>query len=482
MGKLVAFFGGVLSASCYYKLNRDSGLWSNRALRWSWGWNEKDYTFINWHHSVSIKPKLFSEPYFVEDVERLLEMAVHEKRKIRVVGAGCSPNKSAFCDDIMISLRNMKKIKVFKEKRQIFVEAGATFHEINKALHQNGLGMFNLTSISEQTIGGAISFAIHGTGISLPSLASCVDSFTLVTPSEGSLFCSSTSNPEIFYAGIGNLGVLGVVTSMTLNVEDAFKLRACQEPSTLQKLMSGGNLETLLQSNRHFRFWWFPHTDHVMQWSANKVSNDTPNKNLGDRIAKQEWYLNYALETALLFGKFFPPISVIANKFAANFFFNSKTEIVNWSPDVFNFDCLFRQYVSEWAIDRKYCFEALEDLQNLIKRNPSWAVNFPVEVRFSAPDKGLLAPGYGRETCWIGIIMYKPFNFEPNPYWKTYFSEFQNIMEKYDGRPHWAKAGDLNSHQLEKIYPRYNEFCELRQRLDKDNIFLNDLTSQWFQK
>jgi len=95
---------------------------------------------------------------------------------------------------------------------------------------------------------------------------------------------------------------------------------------------------------------------------------------------------------------------------AARFFFkvlfNRTIHVVDKSYKVFTFDCLFPQYVNEWAIPVEYTSEALRRLEAFIKES-GLKVHWPVEVRFVDQDDVWMSPAYGRKTVYIGVIMYR---------------------------------------------------------------------------
>jgi L-gulonolactone oxidase len=113
-------------------------------------------------------------------------------------------------------------------------------------------------------------------------------------------------------------------------------------------------------------------------------------------------------------------------------------ERVDDSVKIFNFDCLFPQYVNEWAIPWSRTAEALRALEHFIETgsvkvesssssssSPSTTtttttittttaakavglnVHFPIEIRFVKKDDAWLSPAYGVDSCYIGIIMYR---------------------------------------------------------------------------
>ena len=61
------------------------------------------------------------------------------------------------------------------------------------------------------------------------------------------------------------------------------------------------------------------------------------------------------------------------------------------------------------------------------------------------------------------------------PYSKL-FARFESILESHGGRPHWAKAHRAGPDQLRKMYPRFDDFLELRKRVDPEGRFLNPYT------
>jgi L-gulonolactone oxidase len=86
--------------------------------------------------------------------------------------------------------------------------------------------------------------------------------------------------------------------------------------------------------------------------------------------------------------------------------FSMPTRVIDRSYRVFNNDCLFPQYVNEWAVPLERTAEAIRKIYRWVKESGLF-VHFPVEVRFVDEDKAWLSPSYGRKVCYIGIIMYK---------------------------------------------------------------------------
>ena len=47
-------------------------------------------------------------------------------------------------------------------------------------------------------------------------------------------------------------------------------------------------------------------------------------------------------------------------------------------------------------------------------------------------------------------------------------------MDGYEGRPHWGKLHSKTKNELLDLYPHFDDFNKIRERLDPKGIFLND--------
>jgi L-gulonolactone oxidase len=158
------------------------------------------------------------------------------------------------------------------------------------------------------------------------------------------------------------------------------------------------------------------------------------------------------------------------NRMAYRVLYDRRVETVDVSHHVFNFDCLFQQYVDEWAVPRDRAAEALRRLDQVIE-SKGYTAHFPVEVRFVARDEFWLSPCYGQESVFIGIIAYRPYGFRVEH--ERYFADYESVMRACGGRPHWAKAHGVVAREFANMYPRFGEFCSLRSQLDPAGLFMN---------
>ncbi|XP_031959215.1 bifunctional epoxide hydrolase 2 isoform X3 [Corvus moneduloides] len=227
-------------------------------------------------------------------------------------------------------------------------------------------------------------------------------------------------------------------------------------------------LEEHLRRSQYFRFLWFPHSENVRIIYQDPTSKPP--------CSSSSWFWDYAvgyylLEFLLWISSFIPGLVAWINRGFFWLLFNSRVENVAQSHRIFSYECRFRQHVQDWAIPIGKTKEALLELKAALERNPELVAHFPVEIRFSRGDEILLSPCFRRDSCYINVIMYRPYGKDiPRlEYWRTY----ERIMKKHGGRPHWAKAHSCTRKDLEKMYPAFPKFCAIREKLDPTGIFLN---------
>ncbi|NWZ89125.1 GGLO oxidase, partial [Nesospiza acunhae] len=317
----------------------------------------------------------------------------------------------------------------------------------------------SLGAVSEVTAAGVIGTGTHNTGIQHGILP------TQVRP--------QTAIPGILGKGKNSQDFLWNGGKFP-----EFRLREVAFPSTLTQVLD--ELEQHLSNSRYFRFLWFPHTENV------RIIYQDPTSQAG--IPKIHgipgcWFWDYAvgyhlLEFLLWISSFFPSLVVWINRVFFRLLFSSRQESVGRSHRVLNYECRFSQHVQDWAIPIGKTREALLELKAALDREPGVGAHFPVEIRFCRRDRIPLSPCFQRDSCYINVIMYRPYGREVprRRYWQLY----EGIMRQHGGRPHWAKAHGCRREELQEMFPEFPKFCALREQLDPSGIFLNPYLEKIF--
>lgn len=198
--------------------------------------------FQNWGRSfVSTPAKVFA-PTTVTHCAAIVELARRQGVKLRAIGRAHSPSDLPFTAGWAMRMEGLNGVvDISHQDCTITALAGTYISDIHEALDsaQPRLAMCNVGSISEQTIAGLISTATHGTGILFPVVSSYVSKFTILCPlPQGTqhLTCSRQQHPELFNATLCGLGATGLITSVTLRVQNAFNLKQYSEELTFDSL------------------------------------------------------------------------------------------------------------------------------------------------------------------------------------------------------------------------------------------------------
>ena len=148
---------------------------------------------------------------------------------------------------------------------------------------------------------------------------------------------------------------------------------------------------------------------------------------------------------------------------------------VDDAPRVFNFDCLCEQYTTEYAVPFEYTGAALVAIRAWLQeehaRPDGERIHFPIEVRFVDADGIWLSPSYGRRTCYIGLVQYRPYRWPVR--YRRLFARFEALMRQFDGRPHWAKTHTAYRPELLTRYPHLPDWLRTVATYDPQRLLVN---------
>lgn len=77
--------------------------------------------------------------------------------------------------------------------------------------------------------------------------------------------CSRSEHPDLFIATLCGLGSTGIILTIQLEVEPAFRLKDVQCLRPFEEVVE--NLDELVRSAEHVRFWWIA-ASHTVKCSA----------------------------------------------------------------------------------------------------------------------------------------------------------------------------------------------------------------------
>ena len=417
----------------------------------------------NWAGDQRCEPAVIERPTAVGEVVGAVERAVAAGRCVRVAGSGHSFTSAVLTDGALLRLDRMGALlDADRATGLVRVEAGMTLHALSDALAERGLALPNLGDIDEQSIAGAIATATHGTGITLRNLSAQVRALRLVTAA-GEV--REIDGGDDLLAARVAMGALGIVTEVTLQTVPAFTLRGVDAPVPLAEVLDG--LDARVEGHRHFEFFVFPHADRALTRTNDAVDEPAQPRSKLRAYVDDVLLANRAFQLACVIGRAFPAAIPSLNRLVTRLAGTSTR--TDRSDRIFATPRLVRFTEMEYALPRPVAADAVRAIKATAER---YAINFPIEVRFVAPDDALLSPAHERATAYVAVHAFKGMEWEP------YFRAVEAIADEHGGRPHWGKRHFQTAATLAPRYPGWERFAAVRTRLDPDGVFSNVYTDR----
>jgi FAD-linked oxidoreductase len=401
------------------------------------------------------------------ELRRIVGQAALDGRRVKAVGAGHSFTDVALTDGVIVDLRDQGRVlAVDREACTVTVQAGIRLHDLSRFLWSRGLALTNLGDIDVQSVAGATSTATHGTGLGFRNLSSAIVGMRLIDGRGEVHQLDAVTDADAFAAARVGVGALGLLSTVTLQVEPAFHLHAVEEPRRIDEVLE--SFDHLVRIHDHYEFYWVPHTRWALT-KANRRNHEPAAPGPALRTFLQsEVYDNAVFGAVNRIGRARPSLLPRLGRMIPS---TGRTERNDRSYRVFASPRRVRFLEMEYAVPLEHTVEALQRVRS-IADGLGTPVSFPVEVRAVQGDDIPLSTASGRDTGYVAVHMYRGMPYE------RYFREVEAAMRELDGRPHWGKLHWRTAEDLAPAYPRWAEFQAVRDRLDPDRTFANAATTR----
>ncbi len=415
----------------------------------------------NWAGNITWNPSEIAYPSSEEEIQQLVLKAANDRKKIRVIGTGHSFTALCQTENILVNLDKYQGlIAVDKEKVQATVKGGTKLNYLGDLLFKEGMAMENLGDIDVQSIAGTISTGTHGTGTKFGTISTQVIAIRFINGKGEIISCSETENPELFKAAQVSMGALGIITRITLQCIPLYKLSVEMKAAHLNDTLS--NLQSHLDNNRNFEFFWLPYTNKV----ATKTSNIEATSEVDD-ISFFNYWSEYVLENYLFMGiaefaKWFPSKTQAISKLTADLI--SDTKKIAYSHKIYATPRLVKFQEMEYNVPADAYQDVMQEVVKTVNTG-KYNVHFPIENRWVKGDDIMMSPANGRDSAYIACHVYS--NKDAGPYFKA----LEDIFRAYNGRPHWGKMNTLTPVAIADMYPEFSTFMKHRALQDPDLLF-----------
>jgi xylitol oxidase len=410
----------------------------------------------NWAGNIAFRAAQVRKPSSLEELQEL----VAGSQRVRALGSAHSFNRIADTSGALVSLAGLPEvIEVDSARSTVTVSASLRYSQLGRELHRRGFALRNLGSLPHITVAGSVATATHGSGDANGNLATAVSAVELVAADGSRHRLSRTDDGDRFNGAVVGLGTLGVVTTLTLDVQPAFDVR--------QRVYEGLELHELTGSFAEIFA------------SAYSVSVFTTWR--GDR-AGQVWVKSRTDDPRQPGATFFGarpadgPRHPLAGMPAGNC-----TEQLGvpgpWYERLPHFRPDFtpssgEELQAEYLVPRQHATEALHAINDL--RDQVAAVLQVCEIRTVAADELWLSPAYHRDVVavhftWISdVAAVRPV-----------LGLIEQHLAPLGAAPHWGKLFTTPPEAIRLLYPRLEDFQGLVRTYDPAGKFRNDFVSRY---
>jgi FAD/FMN-containing dehydrogenase len=394
----------------------------------------------NWVGNRTCAPIIRVAPSSVDEVRAAVVHATTERHGVRVAASGHSFSDICTTSGTLIEMRNLAGIvDIDCDARQVTLRPGTRIESIGEPLWEAGLSLHNQGDIEAQQIAGAISTGTHGSGLTLRNMAASVAALTVVT-ADGSTLTIDECDPALLAAARVSVGMLGVVTSLTLDVSPAFKISETVEHWTHGELMT--NWENSFRNHRHFSMFWCPtstaNTLYDLECPAELDMRDRARVKFCDPVP---------MDTT-------DDMSVIGARTGRPY-------------RIYPQYCAPNLHELEYMLPFEHGIDAFNEVRQIVLGDPQYGI-FPVEVRATAGDDAMLSPNYLCDSLVISV------SGQPGADYEGFLRRIHSALGQFGARPHWGKINYFTRDELERVLPRHQDFVAIRRSLDPHGTFLND--------
>jgi xylitol oxidase len=405
----------------------------------------------NWAGNYEYGTTRVSLPETIEQIQAL----VAHSQKLRVLGTRHSFNGIADSDQHLISLERFPRfVEIDSQRHQASAAGNITYGELCRQLHHAGFALHNLASLPHISVVGACATATHGSGVENRTLAAAVSALEMVTATGDLVSLSRGQIGDQFEGVVVNLGGLGVVTRLQLDLLPAFDMRQeVYEHLPLSKLEE--HFDEIVSSAYSVSLFTDWREDDIAQvWLKKRLvdgDTDTPPDFFGATLARK-------------------PLHPIAQLSA-----EPCTEQMGipgpWHERLPHFryeatPSAGNELQSEYFLPRHHTSAALRAVRSLKdKIAPHLWVS---EIRSIAADDFWMSPFYRRDSVAI--------HFTWKPDWsavRDLLPLIEALLAPFDARPHWGKLFTLSPQHLHTLYEKLPDFQQLLRHYDPQMKFRN---------
>jgi FAD/FMN-containing dehydrogenase len=393
-------------------------------------------SWTNWVGNQSFDPRRLVDAADESGVQEHVAKAAGAGLRARTYGTGHSFTPIV-ATDVLINTEKMRGItRIDAVAGRVSAGPKTTIADFGRPLWEEGLALANQGDIDTQAIAGAIATATHGSGRKLGSFSSALAGARFIDGQGHVVEISETANPELLPALQTSIGMLGIMTEVTIAVVPAYELHARTDVMPFDEMIE--RFDEDVGEFRHYGFFWMPTDDSARLYNLDGAGAD-------DCVVKRYREV---------------PVGTSREGWGPH-------ERVGRSYEIYPmvYDPNFHEV--EYFLPLEAAKEILKGMRELMLGWLPLSL-YPLEIRVVGAEKAWMSPNYERDNLVVSI------SGEPGKDYWPYLRACDDLFAEFEGRPHWGKLHFMTAERLAGLFPRYGDFVALRRRFDPAGTFLND--------
>lgn len=456
-------------------------------------YSKAEAVFSNMQGTVNCQPREIIQVHTTKEVQAVVRRAIREGLSVKAAKSGWQGSNDSSCvspGGLQIDTSYLNNIiELDSSKQELKVQPGIKLWDLNQKTHKAWqLILPVVQEYAEVTIGGMLGNGTHGSSLG-ESSSSIQDSIVAATLVDASGEIQDIRGQDLDFVAT-HLGVLGILTEVTLKMQPSFKVKAALSGHDDKELSS----KILDMARAHYAasITWFPGQHKFSVTAYDKVANETPGQAHNGQVETSWWEraffplvfkaanIGSSRDTACFLEK--QRYEMKTKSFYTEQFAKPVDSPVGWAHEMIYFVCRDKCPFKELPFELEEIAIAQDDLpgfiieaQELMAKTGACLPLNGIYFRFGHASRGALGMASDRETVYIGM------EYVRNPWGNRYPRDFdviqeleQILLQKYAGRPHWGKNRPAMFTDVREKYPRWQEFEAYRQRMDPNGVFIND--------
>ena len=317
--------------------------------------------------------------------------------------------QAALAGGLQLDMRSMRQLMTLDPIGKVAkVQAGMRWRDLQTLLDPHGLSVRTMQSYANFTVGGSISVNCHGRYVGHGSIVHSVLALQLVLADGTALEVSPTQNAELFFAVIGGYGGLGVVTEVTLALDDNFAIESSFEKVKLddypawfkQKVASDA---TALLHNADMKFPEFDHA-HCVTWSRTEKAVTQPARlrSIQTSYAAEKvaiWAMTELPGGQALRRKLLDPLRARSTVVWRNY--EASRDVAELEPASRS---IATYVLQEYFVPERHFVQFARQMSGILRQSPTGTLN--VSIRQAPADQHTLM-AWAREDVFCFVVYYK---------------------------------------------------------------------------